>query len=390
MSIHEPIIIRGFGSISPLGSEVNEVGNSLLSNETFIKNYPIQDNDVLCAALNEDCESIVETLQSSHKNYAKLDRSVLFAILASRRAFAMAEWNNEGTAIGISIGSSRGATEKWEEYHQSFLEDKRLSPLASPITTLGNISSWVSQDLAVNGPELSHSMTCTTGLHALANGMAWINGGLCEKFICGGSEASITPFTLAQFNALGLYATTVDEYPCKPFAANTQNTLCMGEGAAVFAIEKFNNQHEKHIAGKILSVGFGMEKLASSTSISKEGVGFERSMMDAMKNADVNNVDAIISHAPGTIDGDESELNAIYKVFGDMHPILLSNKWKIGHTFGASSALSVEHALHVLHNQNYADYPYQVPIKFSHKPINNIMVNAAGFGGNCISMIISR
>ncbi len=389
MSEHSPVIIRGFGSISPLGHDVNEVGKHFLTDKTCIQSHHIHSENVQCAKLNEDGESLVNALQTSHKFYAKLDRSVLLAILASRNAYKMAQWQDD-IAIGISIGSSRGATQKWESYHQSFLENKRISPLASPTTTLGNISSWVAQDLALNGPEISHSMTCTTGLHALANGMAWINGGLCEKFLCGGSEASITPFTWAQFNALGLYSTDSTNYPCKPFSNSPNNTLCMGEGAAVFALEKYNNQHEKHIMGKILSVGFGMEGLSSSTSISTEGIGFEQSMMDAMDNANLNNVDAIISHAPGTIDGDESELNAIYKVFGDIHPILLSNKWKIGHTFGASSALSVEHALHILHNQNYADYPYEVRIQFSHKPIKHIMINAAGFGGNCVSMIISR
>jgi 3-oxoacyl-(acyl-carrier-protein) synthase len=162
------------------------------------------------------------------------------------------------------------------------------------------------------------------------------------------------------------------------------------EGAAVFALEKFNNHHEKYILARINGLGFGFETLTSPTSITDSGEGLENSMLSAMDDAGISNVDAIITHAPGTIHGDASELSAIYKVFGDVHPILLSNKWMIGHTFGASAALSVELGIHILHNQEYSDFPYPVRVSFAQKEINNIMINAAGFGGNCASLILSR
>ena len=127
------------------------------------------------------------------------------------------------------------------------------------------------------------------------------------------------------------------------------------------------------------------------TSISKNGVGLEKSMLIALEDAQLNDVDAIIAHAPGTIYGDSSELNAIYRVFGDSyHPIILSNKWLIGHTLGASVSLSLELAIHILHNQNYMDFPYRSHFNTKFKKIHKIMINAAGFGGNCGSIIISR
>ena len=95
-------------------------------------------------------------------------------------------------------------------------------------------------------------------------------------------------------------------------------------------------------------------------------------MLFAMDDAGINNIDAIITHAPGTIHGDAAELNAIYRVFGDVHPIILSNKWMIGHTFGASAALSVELGIHILHNQEYSDFPYPVRVSFEKKEIKNI------------------
>ena len=108
-----------------------------------------------------------------------------------------------------------------------------------------------------------------------------------------------------------------------------------------------------------------------------------------MDNADLTNVDVIITNAVGTIHGDAAELNAIYKVFGDIHPILLSNKWIFGHTFGASVYLNIELAIHILHNQNFVDFPYPSLVSSNPKEIKHIMINSSDFSGDCASLIIS-
>src|SRR5690606_23910564 len=129
----------------------------------------------------------------------------LFAILASRIAVTAAGWK-KGNSIGINIGSSRGATALFEKYHAEYLRCGKTETATSPATTLGNISSWVSYDLKSNGPDISHSVTCSTGLHAILNGCAWLGSGMADKFLAGGSEAALTPFTIAQMNALRIYA----------------------------------------------------------------------------------------------------------------------------------------------------------------------------------------
>jgi 3-oxoacyl-(acyl-carrier-protein) synthase len=349
-------------------------------------------DEVWCAPVGDAENEYLHTIRNENKKFRHIDRSVLMAIYAARQATKMARWGDSKN-VGVSIGSSRGATATWEAHHKSLIEKGNVSPLASPTTTLGNISSWVAQDLHTQGPAISHSMTCTTGIHSIANGMAWLKSNMCDKFLCGGSEAPLTDFTIKQFQALGLYSKDEkSKFPCMPLASedNLKNRLVLGEGAAVFALEKFNNHHEKYILARINGLGFGFETLTSPTSITDSGEGLENSMLSAMDDAGISNVDAIITHAPGTIHGDASELSAIYKVFGDVHPILLSNKWMIGHTFGASAALSVELGIHILHNQEYSDFPYPVRVSFAQKEIKNIMINAAGFGGNCASLILSR
>ena len=80
-----------------------------------------------------------------------------------------------------------------------------MTPLVSPTTTLGNISSWVAYDLGVKGATLSHSITCSTACTGL-NACAWLKGGMAKRFLVGGSEAPLTDFTVAQMRSLGIYS----------------------------------------------------------------------------------------------------------------------------------------------------------------------------------------
>jgi 3-oxoacyl-[acyl-carrier-protein] synthase II len=97
----------------------------------------------------------------------------------------------------------------------------------------------------------------------------------------------------------------------------------------------------------------------------------------------------IVMHAPGTIKGDLSEKNAIAKIFRNKIPLLTTNKWKIGHTFGASGMLSMELAILMMQHQKFIDVPYLNEVKIPEKIIK-VMVNAVGFGGNAVSVLLSR
>jgi 3-oxoacyl-(acyl-carrier-protein) synthase len=106
------------------------------------------------------------------------------------------------------------------------------------------------------------------------------------------------------------------------------------------------------------------------------------------------NIDLIILHAPGTVKGDAAEQNAIQTIYGTNTPLMWSNKWKIGHTLGASGAMSLECALHILEYQNIEKVSqlHGLPLASAEgrikKPIRNILINAVGFGGNAVSIVV--
>ena len=392
-SLTDFIVIRGHGSISALGHDSSTIFESYRKAEP---KFQIQKGTAL-GVLQNDSSLLLDKLVLENKAYRGLDRSVLMAIYASRKAIADARWGNEAD-LGINIGSSRGATGLFEQYIQEFLYRGTVPPNTSPVTTLGNVSSWVAQDLNSVGPTISHSVTCSTGFQALANGFAWLKSGMANKFLAGATEAPLTPFTVAQMKSLGIYSDDViTPYPCRPFNNNKQNTFVLGEGAAVFALEKLAEEDLNNDISKLIlleSIGFGFEAISSKSSISKTGNHFKLAIKNALKNTgNTLPIDMIIVHAPGTIAGDYAELSAIESVFESSNlPIITSSKWLTGHTLGASACLSLDYAIHVLNTQSYLNFPYPVSINnsVSKKIINRILITSAGFGGNAAAIIVSN
>jgi len=276
----------------------------------------------------------------------------------------------------------------FEKYYKEFIESNKgqVSTLSSPTTTLGNISSWVGHDLQSNGPVISHSIACSTALHGLLNGIAWINSGMSERFLVGGSEASNTAFTMAQMKALKIYATEVSEFPCRSLdMEKSTNTMVLGEAAAVFCLEKGVSKGALAI---VEGIGYATEPLKHNISISTDADCFQKSMKMALQDIDKREVDVIVMHAPGTIKGDQSEYNAIRKIYGEQLPALTSNKWIIGHSLGASGGMSLEMAILMMKHQEFIEVPFS---KLSARPdqVKKVMVNAVGFGGNAVSVLLS-
>lgn len=378
--------ISAWGSISPLGSRSKAIWEAYQKPETAIQYAG--ELDALVAKIPNEEELSIQNLKEQDKNYRTLDKSALLAMIAAEKTLNQVE--TEGQNLAINIGSSRGATGLFEQYYRQYLKhpEKRLPPLSSPSTTLGNLSSWVAYHCGIQSFSFSHSVTCSTALHALLNGMAWLKSGMCSRFLAGGSEAALTPFTIAQMKAMRIYSNQKEApFPCRALDSNKDHsTMVLGEGAACFCLETDPENPLVFIEG----IGFSQEKIRHATAISKEGSGFQQAMQMALEQAGTTNVDAIICHAPGTQKGDLAEVKAIEKVFKKNIPLLTSNKWKIGHTLGASGALSLEFALLMLENNEFIGIPYLEQNQANKPTIERIMVNAAGFGGNVVSIIVSK
>ena len=406
------IAITSLASLSPLGNSSERIWENYLSSKTLISTKDFEGKNQFVATIPTDIRKEINALRKEELRYKSLDETVLMAILTSRKAMEKAGWQ-QGDDFGINIGSSRGATQLFEKYHEEFLSTGKTSTLTSPTTTLGNISSWVAHDLKSKGPEISHSITCSTALHAVLNAAAWLQSGMATKFLVGGSEAPLTAFTLAQMHALKIYAKEtlrqaqcdnsklIDNkengcqsepvedllsYPCRAFdLQKAKSSMVLGEGAAMACLELGDKENA---IGYITGLGYATDELEHNISISEEAVCFQKSMAMALENTPLEEVDAIVMHAPGTLKGDTSEFKAIQQLFGENLPMLTTNKWKIGHTFGASGMLSLELALLMMQHNTFIGIPY-VAEPNPRKNIRKVLINAVGFGGNAVSVLVS-
>jgi 3-oxoacyl-(acyl-carrier-protein) synthase len=378
------ISITAISSVSPLGNTAENIWKNYKNNNHYFTSQFLDHKETLVASLDDDSKQLVEALKQSDIKYKFLDKSVLYAMVASKKAIEDAGWTS-GDVFGINIGSSRGATDLFEKHYQEYLETGKAQTLSSPTTTLGNISSWVAHDLQSSGPEISHSITCSTALHAMLNGVAWLRSGMADKFLVGGSEAPLTDFTVGQMRALKIYSNSEEQYPNRALDfEKKQNTMILGEGAGVCCLEIGKKDNALAF---IEGIGYATEILEHNISISAEATCFQKSMKMALENTDLSEVDAIVMHAPGTKAGDLTEYKAIQKIFGTDLPMLTTNKWKIGHTFGASGILSVELAVLMLQHNQFIGVPF-AEIQKPKKQIRKVLVNAVGFGGNAVSVLL--
>lgn len=378
----QSISISAIASVSALGASTEKVWQHYRDGVPL---FSEMDGNMVSKVASE-IETEVQNLQHANDRYKNLDRSVLLAILAAKKSAGTFEFQSKN--YGVNIGSSRGATGLFEKYHQDYLQHGKVSPFTSPTTTLGNISSWVAQDLGVDGVTIDHSVTCSTAMHAVLNGIAWLRAGMADAFLVGGSEAALTPFTIAQMKALKLYSNSRHRMACESMRfQKKENTMILGEGAAVAVLERGISARTKAV---IAGYGCASETLAHNSSISENAECFQKSMQRALNNANLESVDAIILHAPGTVKGDVAEKNAINLVFGKQLPLLTSNKWLVGHTFATSGMLSVEMAVLMLQKNKFIENPFFANARHLPPELKTVMVNAVGFGGNAVSIILQK
>lgn len=379
------ISITALASISPLGNDSKTIWENYQNKNHCFTEHFLDHKSTLVAKLDDNLNEAIEVLRQSDVKYKSLDKSVLYALAVSRQAIQKAGWTKDDV-FGINIGSSRGATDLFEKHFQEYLETGKAQTLASPTTTLGNISSWIAHDLQSSGPEISHSITCSTALHSLLNGVAWLRAGMADKFLVGGSEAPLTDFTIGQMRALKIYSNSEEDFPNRALdLEKKQNTMILGEGAGVCCLEI---EKKDNALAYVEGIGYATEILEHNISISAEASCFQKSMKMALQDTDLSDVDAIVMHAPGTIKGDLTEYRAIQKVFSESLPLLTTNKWKIGHTFGASGILSVELAILMMQHDTFIGVPF-AKAQTQTKPIQKVLVNAVGFGGNAVSILLS-
>jgi len=338
-------------------------------------------------------ESATRALGADVRTRKRLLRSRVasLASFAALGAVRQAAWQQDAVPVSVLIGSSRGATDVLEREHRSFIERGCLNSQTSPTTTLGNLSSVVAAELGRVTLTAELSSACSTSSQALVLGLAWLKAGFGRRCLVGGAEAPLTAFTVAQMRAVGLLVRDrALDPPCRPCADAGGSGLALGEGSCVLALEVLSKARAAQRSGVVAVTGMGtsVESPPSPTGITPEGDAFYGAMTAALQMHGAE-VDCVVMHAPGTQKGDRAELRALQRVFGEKVPPLVSNKWKLGHTFGAAGALNVELGYQLLQGARVCPPAYPSALGACGR-VRTGLVNAAGFGGAGVSIVQSQ
>ena len=417
------VAVTGVGLVTPLavGTEAN--WRRLLAGESGLGPMTgFETDDLPCRVAGQvpgadasdglDLDALMPA-----RDRRRVDQFILYAIAAADEAIQDSGWAPEEEATearnrtGVMIGSGIGGLQSIYEA-SVVLEQKgprRITPFFIPSSLINLASGQVSIRHGFRGPNHSVVTACATGMHAIGDATGIIRAGRADVMVAGGAEASVCRLGIAGFAAMRALSTNFNDAPqraSRPWDED-RDGFVMGEGAGVVVLEELGHARARgaRIYGEIK--GYGLSGDAHHISApAPDGDGGYRSMQAAFEDADMTpaDIDYLNAHGTSTPLGDEIELGAIRRLFGDRAAdvSISSTKSSIGHLLGAAGAVETIYALlAVVHDvvppTLNLDRPCPgaegldlVPHAARGRPVRAALSNSFGFGGTNASLIVGR
>lgn len=395
------IYITGIGIISALGDGVAANLDALRSGQTGI-DFPRHLNTVHKDEFvtGEVKFSRRELLEKAGLPVEKpLSRTALLGLIAAREAVESAGFSGQlpGRA-GIVNGTSVGGMDLSEQYYPGLkhgLPGRDVEIFRQH--DCGFSTEFIARQLGIQHLLSTISTACSSSANAIMHAAKLIRAKKLDCVLAGGTDA-LSLFTLNGFNALKI----LDHELCKPFDQNRAG-LNLGEGAAYVVLESEAHLEKRKRQPFAAITGYGNANDAyHQTASSPEGTGAYLAMKSAVEMAQVGSggIDYINAHGTGTLNNDLSESTALKLMFSENIPDYSATKSFTGHTLGAAGGMeAVFSILAIQHNVKYPtinlSHPMEVPGKaplltLAEGPVNCVLSNSFGFGGNCTSLIFSK
>lgn len=413
------VVVTGIGLITPLGCGVDVTWRRLLNAESGIKAITHIDVSDIPARIAgqvplEGEGAFVADQWVPTKDQRKMDTFIQFALAAAQQAVDDSGWkpiDPEGQQrTGVLIGSGIGGLPLIEETVLEMKEKgaRRVSPFFIPACLINLASGQVSIRFGFKGPNHSVVTACSTGAHAIGDAARLIQIGDADVMVAGSAEATICRIGMAGFAAARALSTKYNDTPEKASRPwdKGRDGFVMGEGAGIVVLEEY--EHAKKRGAKIYGelVGYGLSGDAYHiTAPAEDGDGGFRSMKAALARAGMqpSDIDYINAHGTSTPLGDEIELGAVKRLFGQAAYKLSmsSTKSAIGHLLGGAGSVEAIFSLLALRDQVAPptlnlENPSEgcdidlVPLKAKKRHINAVLSNSFGFGGTNASLIFRK
>ena len=412
------VVITGTGMVTSLGIGVDRNWDGLLAGKSGIRaieNFDVSDLPAKIAGQVPEGPTEDGLFFSDDwvppKDRRRMDDFIVYGLCAAKQAIEDSGWvvetEEQAWRTGVLIGSGIGGLPEIAGGAIKVNEGKarRLSPFFIPASLINLISGHVSIRWGFKGPNHAVVTACSTGSHAIGDAARLIMWEDADVMVAGGAEAAVCDIGVAGFCAARALSTDFNDTPEKASRPwdKDRDGFVMGDGAGVVVLEEL--EHAKKRGAKIYGevVGYGMSGDAHHiTAPVENGDGAFRCMNSALKRAGMNveEIDYVNAHGTSTPLGDEIELGAVKRVFGDhaYNISMSSTKSAIGHLLGAAGAVEAIFSLQAINNgvappTLNLDNPSEscdidlVPHQPKERLIRAVLSNSFGFGGTNASLI---
>ena len=415
------VVVTGMGIACPLGLGVENVWRRLLAGESGIglissfdtTDLPAKIAGTIPAGAKADGKlDMAEWVPP--KDQRKMDRFIQFALVAAIEAVEDSGWKPEAEddrcATGVMIGSGIGGLETIYETALMIRDGKsrRVSPFFIPAALINLASGHLSIKSGFKGPNHAVVTACATGVHAIGDAARLIMFGDADVMVAGGTESAVNEIGIAGFCAARALSTSFNDTPAKASRPwdKDRDGFVMGEGAGIVVLEEY--EHAKARGAKIYGEvrGYGMSGDAHHITAPAEGHdGAFRAMKAALRNGKLTpeQIDYVNAHGTSTPLGDDLELEAVERFFGDHGRAIAmsSTKSATGHLLGAAGAIeaifsllairdNVAPATLNLDNPSRASAIDRVANQAQPRRIDMALSNSFGFGGTNASIVFAR
>jgi 3-oxoacyl-[acyl-carrier-protein] synthase II len=415
------VVITGLGLVTPLASGVDAGWSRLLAGKSGarrVEEFEVSDISCQIACFVPRGDGSDGTFNPDDwmepKEQRKVDDFIIYAVAAAEQAIRDSGYEaktpeqqeRSGVLIGSGIGGLNGIAET-----SLLLAEKgprRVSPFFIPGRLINLASGHVSIRHQLKGPNHAVVTACSTGAHAIGDAARLVALGDADVMIAGGAESPICRIAMAGFAACRALTTHFNDQPAKasrPYDKDRDGFI-MGEGAGIVVLEAL--EHAKARGARIYGeiIGYGLSGDAYHiTAPAEDGDGAFRCMRAALKRAgiDASEIDYVNAHGTSTPMGDEIELGAVERLFGNSAGKLCmsSTKSAIGHLLGAAGAVEAIYSVLAirdnvapptlnLDNPSVETAIDLVPHKARERKIDTVLSNSFGFGGTNASLVIRR
>jgi 3-oxoacyl-[acyl-carrier-protein] synthase II len=406
------VVVTGLGAITPLGNTLADYWEGLMSGRNGIGSITLFDASKHGCRIAGEVRGFDPQDYLDRKEYKRMDRFAQFAVCSSKQALADAKLEiNDLNAdhVGVVIGTGIGGLKVMEEQQEVYLTrgPDRCSPFMVPMM-IGNMAAGLTAiQTGAKGPNSCPVTACASGSNAVGDAFRLVQNGYAQAMICGGTEACVTPLTVAGFVACRAMTSRNDDpaHASRPFDRD-RDGFVLGEGSGILILEEL--EHALSRGARIYAevVGYGMTCDAyHMTSIVPGGEGAARAMRLALKDGNLSPADItyINAHGTSTPVNDPTETAAIKTVLGEhAHKVAISStKSMTGHLLGGSGGIEAVAAVMAVAKDGIpptinlenpdaeCDLDY-VPNKGRSQPVEVVLSNSFGFGGHNVTLAFRK